>query len=75
MREEKMTIDGIDVYFDTGVRELESAAYPYCRIRGRRLTEEQSIEVIRHRDHLLKGKETELVSYSNDRRMINLDMD
>lgn len=74
MREEKIIVDGIEVYLDAGVREWKPAAYPYCRIRGRRITEEQAIEVIRHCDVIFKDRETGLCPYPDGHQPVNLDM-
>lgn len=46
MRETQYEIDGIRIYIDGEAEKWDSVKYPYYRIRGRRLTEQQAIEVI-----------------------------
>ena len=50
MREEKIIVDGINVYLDDGVRKWASARRPYYRLRGKRVTEQQAFEIIRRAD-------------------------
>lgn len=51
MREEKITYNGVDVYFDSGTENWNTnTRRPYYRLRGKRVSEEQAFEVIRRCD-------------------------
>ena len=51
IRQEKTVIRGAEVIFDGGTRDWNAMARrPYYRLRGKRITEEQALEVIRRCD-------------------------
>lgn len=79
MREEKITINGIEVFLDVGVRDWKGEEYPYCRIRGRKITEDQALEIIRRCDLIFKDSkendaEGELSLHPDYLRTLNLDI-
>lgn len=56
IRQEKTTIDGVEVILDGWTRTWKSdVKYPYYRMRGKRVTEEQAFEVIRRCDDFFSG--------------------